>query len=88
MTKTTSEMADRMDEGLAMLWYQVDRIGDRELREEIEDSLSQKLGSGEWNLVRCTFEATSTKERWRCRFEIWTENRCGCCPRLLTICCR
>ena len=55
---------------------------------EILFSLSQKLGSGEWNLVRCTFEATSTKERWRCRFEIWTENRCGCCPRLLTICCR
>ena len=58
------------------------------VRSEGGARLSQKLGSGEWNLVRCTFEATSTKERWRCRFEIWTENRCGCCPRLLTICCR
>ena len=58
------------------------------IESECVTSLSQKLGSGEWNLVRCTFEATSTKERWRCRFEIWTENRCGCCPRLLTICCR
>ena len=26
-----------MDEGLAMLWYQVDWIGDYELREEIEE---------------------------------------------------
>ncbi len=37
MTKTTSEMTVRMDEGLAMLWYQVNRIGDYELREKIED---------------------------------------------------
>ena len=37
MTKTKSEMTDRMDERLAMLWYQVDRIGDCELREEIEE---------------------------------------------------
>ena len=37
MTKTTSEMTNRMDERLAMLWYQVDRVGDRGLREEIEE---------------------------------------------------
>ena len=26
-------------------------------------------GTGEWNRVRCVFGATSTKGRWRCRFD-------------------
>ena len=47
MTKTTSEMTDRMDEGLAMLWYQVDRIGDHELREEIEEVSDRFMYSGD-----------------------------------------
>ena len=36
-TETNSKLTDLMDEHLAMLWYQVDRAGDRELRGEIEE---------------------------------------------------
>ena len=37
MPDTRSKSADLMDERLAMLWYQVDRLGDYDLREEIEE---------------------------------------------------
>ena len=37
MTETSATLVDLVDEGLAMLWYQVDRAGDRELRREIEE---------------------------------------------------
>ena len=36
-TETNSKLTDLMDERLAMLWYQVDRAGDRDLRSEIEE---------------------------------------------------
>ena len=37
MAKTSATMLKEMDEALAMLWYQVDRIGNHGLREEIEE---------------------------------------------------
>ncbi len=37
MTDTSSALIDVMDERLAMLWYQVDRVGDHDLRGEIEE---------------------------------------------------
>ena len=36
-TETNSKLTGLMDERLAMLWYQVDWVGDRDLRREIED---------------------------------------------------
>ena len=41
MTETSPTLADLMDERLAMLWYQVDRVGDCELRER-----SRRLPTG------------------------------------------
>ena len=46
MTETTGEIADRMDERLAMLWYQVDRTGDYDLREEIEEAAEGFVSPG------------------------------------------
>ena len=37
MTETSPTLVDLVDEGLAMLWYQVDRAGDHQLRREIEE---------------------------------------------------
>ncbi len=37
MAKKSATMIAEMDEALAMLWYQVDRIGNHGLREEIEE---------------------------------------------------
>ena len=37
MTETSATLVDLVDEGLAMLWYQVDRAGDHQLRREIEE---------------------------------------------------
>ena len=37
MTDTNSALIDVVDERLTMLWYQVDRAGDRDLRSEIEE---------------------------------------------------
>ena len=38
MAKTSATMIEEMDKALAMPWYQVDRVGDYDLREEIEEA--------------------------------------------------
>ena len=47
MTDTTNKLADLVDERLAMLWYQVDRTGDYDLREEIEEVSSRFMYPGD-----------------------------------------
>ena len=46
-TETKSKLTDLMDERLAMLWYQVDRAGDRDLRSEIEEVADRFMFPGE-----------------------------------------
>ena len=52
MAKTSATMIEEMDEALAMLWYQVDRIGNRGLREEIEEVADGFMTPGEGDVER------------------------------------
>ena len=52
MAKTSPTMMEEMDETLAMLWYQVDRIGNHGLREEIEEVADGFLTPGEGDVER------------------------------------
>ena len=52
MAKTSVAMIEEMDEALAMLWYQVDRIGNRGLREEIEEVADGFMTPGEGDVER------------------------------------
>ena len=47
MTETSPTLGDLMDERLAMLWYQVDRIGDHGLRREIEEVADRFMFPGD-----------------------------------------
>ena len=47
MTETSPTLVDMVDERLAMLWYQVDRIGDHGLRREIEDVADRFMFPGD-----------------------------------------
>ena len=52
MSKTSPTMIEEMDEALAMLWYQVDRFGDYDLREEIEEVADGFMAPGEGDVER------------------------------------
>ena len=47
MTETSPTLADLMDERLAMLWYQVDRVGDHGVRREIEEVADRFMDPGD-----------------------------------------
>ena len=47
MTETSATLVDLVDERLAMLWYQVDRVGDRGLRSEIEEVADRFMFPGD-----------------------------------------
>ncbi len=47
MTETSPTLAGLVDERLAMLWYQVDRAGDRGLRREIEEVADRFMFPGD-----------------------------------------
>ena len=47
MTETSATLVDLVDEGLAMLWYQVDRAGDHQLRREIEEVAERFMFPGD-----------------------------------------
>ena len=47
MTETSPTLAGLMDERLAMLWYQVDRVGDHGLRREIEEVADRFMVPGD-----------------------------------------
>ena len=52
MAKTSPTMIEEMDEALAMLWYQVDRFGDYDLREEIEEVADGFITPGQGDVER------------------------------------
>ena len=41
MTTKTETMMDRLEEGLAMLWFQMDRLANSRLKDEIEEVSDQ-----------------------------------------------
>ncbi len=47
MTETSPTLVGLVDERLAMLWYQVDRAGDRDLRGEIEQVADRFMFPGD-----------------------------------------
>ena len=47
MTDTSSTLTGSMDTGLAMLWYQVDCVGDHGLRREIEEVADRFMFPGD-----------------------------------------
>ncbi len=47
MTETSPTLVDLMDERLAMLWYQLDRAGDHDLRGEIEEVADRFMFPGD-----------------------------------------
>ena len=47
MTETSPTLADLVDERLAMLWYQVDRVGDHDLRREMEEVADRFMFPGD-----------------------------------------
>ena len=52
MTRASPSIVQSMDEALSMLWYQVDRIGNRGLREEIEEAADGFMVPGEGDIER------------------------------------
>lgn len=52
MAKTSPTTTEEMEEALSMLWYQVGHVGDRRLREEIEEVADAFVVPGDGDVGR------------------------------------
>ena len=68
MTETSPTLVELVDERLAMLWYQVDRVGDHDLRREVEEVADRfmfpgdtPIGAGDLEKAHEVFRRLHTK---------------------------